>query len=164
MYTYAHTSFSTFCGRQQSLLPLITGGRQVTFSPITTLIIPPSPDSYLRLFNFLSCRLFLNQEGVVAAWDVRSISKSIKVFQTGKTRVREGLVRLWEMTGRQDGCRSQPAHWQRCGLSQLAAMPQHASLHRLLVDSHSARVLSSPQALPHFCCLRPALKLVKAWL
>jgi WD40 repeat protein len=82
----------------------ITGGAQVTFSPITTLVIPP-PDSS-PLGGYLTSSLaasfsaafssdgskfaVASQEGVVAVWDVRGTSKPIKVFQTDKTRVPGG--------------------------------------------------------------------------
>ncbi|KAF8808637.1 hypothetical protein BYT27DRAFT_7255279 [Phlegmacium glaucopus] len=81
----------------------ITGGAQVTFSPITTLSIPPpdpSPGSYLTsslaasfstAFSSDGSKFAVaSQEGVVAVWDVRSTLKPIKVFQTDKTRVPGG--------------------------------------------------------------------------
>ena len=77
----------------------ITGGARVTFSPITTLVIPP-PDplggystsslaaSFSAAFSSDGSKFAVaSQEGLVAVWDVRGMSKPIKVFQTNKTRV-----------------------------------------------------------------------------
>ncbi|KAF8895983.1 hypothetical protein BD779DRAFT_1493299 [Infundibulicybe gibba] len=76
----------------------ITGGARISFSPITTLLLPP-PD--VSPFTYASASLaasfstsfssdgskfaIASQEGVVAVWDVRS-SKPLKVFQTDKSR------------------------------------------------------------------------------
>ena len=82
----------------------ITGGSQVTFSPITTLVFP-SPDSsglggystspltasFSTAFSSDGSKFAVaSQEGLVAVWDVRGMSKPIKVFQTDKTRVPGG--------------------------------------------------------------------------
>jgi WD40 repeat protein len=78
----------------------ITGGARVTFSPIITLAIPP-PDSspggystsslaasFSAAFSSDGSKFAVtSQEGLVAVWDVRGMSKPIKVFQTDKTRV-----------------------------------------------------------------------------
>ena len=82
----------------------ITGGARVTFSPITTLVIPPPDSSPLGNYSTSSLAASFSaafssdgskfavasQEGLVAVWDVRGMSKPIKVFQTDKTRVPGG--------------------------------------------------------------------------
>ncbi|KAJ3507757.1 hypothetical protein NLJ89_g6124 [Agrocybe chaxingu] len=77
----------------------IAGGGRITFSPITTLSIPPPDPSPLLSFPTSSLAASFStafsgdgskfavasQEGVVAVWDVRS-TKVMKVFQTDKMR------------------------------------------------------------------------------
>ena len=105
----------------------ITGGAQVTFSPITTLTIPP-PDSS-PLGGYLTSSLaasfstafssdgskfaVASQEGVVAVWDVRSTSKPIKVFQTDKTRVPGGSGAFVGNGGATGWLSDDPWEWTR---------------------------------------------------
>ena len=93
----------------------ITGGSQVTFSPITTLVIPPPVSSggystsslaasFSAAFSSDGSKFAVaSQEGLVAVWDIRGMSKPIKVFQTDKIRVPGGskneLIRNGEATG-----------------------------------------------------------------
>lgn len=77
----------------------LTGGARISFTPITTLAIPP-PDisplnysssslaaSFSTAFSSNGTKFAVaSQEGVVVVWDVRS-SKPLKIFQTDKTRL-----------------------------------------------------------------------------
>jgi WD40 repeat protein len=106
----------------------ITGGAQVTFSPITTLVIPP-PDScplggystsslaasFSAAFSSDGSKFAVaSQEGVVAVWDVRGTSKPIKVFQTDKTRVPGGSTSEFIGNGGATGWLSDdPWEWTR---------------------------------------------------
>lgn len=106
----------------------ITGGAQVTFSPITTLIIPPPDSSPLGGYSTSSLTASFSaafssdgskfavasQEGVVAVWDVRGTSKPIKVFQTDKTRVPGGSTSEFIGNGGAAGWLSDdPWEWTR---------------------------------------------------
>ncbi|KAI5897993.1 uncharacterized protein SCHCODRAFT_02610813 [Schizophyllum commune H4-8] len=83
----------------------MSGGSRVTFSPISTLTIPPSLDlpskyrpnaltaSFSSAFSADGSKFVVaSQEGVVAVWDVRS-TRPLKVFHTDKTRVPKGTHR-----------------------------------------------------------------------
>lgn len=76
----------------------ISGGAQLTFTPITNLVIPApdviplgfSTSSLVASFSTAFSRdgskfAVASQEGVIAVWDVRS-TKPIKVFHTDKSR------------------------------------------------------------------------------
>jgi len=103
----------------------ITGGAQVTFSPITNLVIPPPDSSPLGISSLAasfstafssdgSKFAVASQEGVVAVWDVRSTSKPIKVFQTDKTRVPGGNASGFVGNGAATGWLSDdPWEWTR---------------------------------------------------
>ena len=106
----------------------ITGGAQVTFSPITTLVIPPPDSSPLGGYPTSSLAASFSaafssdgskfavasQEGVVAVWDVRGTSKPIKVFQTDKTRVPGGSASEFLGNGGATGWLSDdPWEWTR---------------------------------------------------
>ena len=87
----------------------ITGGARVTFSPITTLVVPPPDSSPLGGYSTSSLAASFSsafssdglkfavasQEGLVAVWDIRGMSKPIKVFQTDKTKVQGGGTIGW---------------------------------------------------------------------
>jgi WD40 repeat protein len=104
----------------------ITGGAQVTFSPINTLEIPP-PDSlggystsslaasFSTAFSSDGSKFAVaSQEGLVAVWDVRGMSKPIKVFQTDKTRVPGGSTSEFIGNGLATGWLSDdPWEWTR---------------------------------------------------
>ncbi|KAF9260046.1 hypothetical protein L218DRAFT_962987 [Marasmius fiardii PR-910] len=77
----------------------ISGGSKLSFTPITTLTMPPPDRSPLSFPSTSLAASFstafsndgmkyavASQEGVVAIWDVRS-TKTLKVFQTDKARV-----------------------------------------------------------------------------
>ncbi|KIM80434.1 hypothetical protein PILCRDRAFT_822564 [Piloderma croceum F 1598] len=79
----------------------LSGGSQLTFTPITTLSLPP-PDgtlyytssnlaaSFSTSFSSNGTKFAVaSQEGSVVVWDVRS-SKPLKIFQTDKTRMPAG--------------------------------------------------------------------------
>ncbi|TRM66067.1 hypothetical protein BD626DRAFT_486643 [Schizophyllum amplum] len=83
----------------------MSGGSRVTFSPISTLSIPPAVDlpakyrpnalaaSFSSAFSVDGSKFVVaSQEGVVAVWDVRS-TRPLKVFHTDKTRVPKGISR-----------------------------------------------------------------------
>jgi len=83
----------------QVYLHRLSGGSRLTFTPITTLTLPP-PDasslcysssslaaSFSTAFSSNGTKFAVaSQEGAVVIWDVRS-SKPLKVFQTDKTRM-----------------------------------------------------------------------------
>ncbi len=82
----------------------ISGGAQLTFTPITNLVIPPpdviplgfSSSSLVASFSTAFSRdgskfAVASQEGVIAVWDVRS-TKPIKVFHTDKSRGMRPMV------------------------------------------------------------------------
>ncbi|KAF5363183.1 hypothetical protein D9758_008322 [Tetrapyrgos nigripes] len=88
----------------------ISGGSRLTFSPISTPVVPSPENSP----HFYSSPTFVgsfssafspdgtkyavaSQEGVVAVWDVRS-TKPLKVFQTDKTRY-PSANNNWGVTG-----------------------------------------------------------------
>lgn len=74
----------------------INGGSQISFTPITTLTIPPPDTSsypspsltaaFSTAFSGDGSKFAVaSQEGVVAVWDVRS-TRPLKVFHTDKSR------------------------------------------------------------------------------
>ena len=106
----------------------ITGGARVTFSPIITLVIPPPDSSPLGGYSTSSLAASFSaafssdgskfavasQEGLVAVWDVRGMSKPIKVFQTDKTRVPGGSASEFMGNGGATGWLSDdPWEWTR---------------------------------------------------
>ncbi|KAF5389155.1 hypothetical protein D9757_004946 [Collybiopsis confluens] len=75
----------------------IYGGGQLSFSPVSTLTVPPPDRSLLPFFSSTLAASFstafsrdgtkyavASQEGVVCVWDVRS-TKPLKVYQTDKS-------------------------------------------------------------------------------
>ena len=79
----------------------LSGGSQLTFTPITTLSLPPSDGALYYTPSHLTASFstafssngtnfaVASQEGALVVWDVRS-SKPFKVFQTDKTRMHAG--------------------------------------------------------------------------
>ncbi|KAJ7759321.1 hypothetical protein DFH07DRAFT_710322, partial [Mycena maculata] len=73
----------------------LTGGAQISASPIATLTLPPTPNpfsspalvaSFSTAFSADGSKFAVAaQEGAVAVWDVRS-TRPLKVFHTDKTR------------------------------------------------------------------------------
>jgi len=103
----------------------LSGGSRLTFTPITTLTLPPPDNSSLYHISSNLAASFstafssngtkfavASQEGAVAVWDVRS-SKPLKVFQTDKNRMPEGKSM---MNGNASGWLSDdPWDWTRGG-------------------------------------------------
>jgi hypothetical protein len=101
----------------------LSGGSRLTFTPITTLSLPP-PDgtiyntssslaaSFSTAFSSNGTKFAVaSQEGSVVVWDVRS-SKPLKIFQTDKTRMPAGR----SMNGDASGWLSDdPWDWSRGG-------------------------------------------------
>ena len=104
----------------------ISGGARLTFTPITTLVIPApdvipfgfSTSSLVASFSTAFSRdgskfAVASQEGVVAVWDVRS-TKPIKVFHTDKSRGMGGRERVLPGNGAASGWLSDdPWEWTR---------------------------------------------------
>ena len=105
----------------------ITGGARVTFSPIITLVIPPPDSSPLGGYSTSSFAASFSsafssdgskfavasQEGLVAVWDVRGMSKPIKVFQTDKTRLPGGSTSDFIGNNGGAGLSDDPWEWTR---------------------------------------------------
>jgi WD40 repeat protein len=104
----------------------ITGSRCTTFTPITTLTLPPPTFSPLNYSSSSPAASFstafsadgskfaiASQEGSVIVWDVRS-SKPLKIFHTDKTRTSFSKDGITNMNGNATGWLSDdPWDWSR---------------------------------------------------